>query len=807
MTRTPSLRATYRLQLNQDFTFAHARVLIPYLAELGISHVYLSPILMARPGSTHGYDTVDHARINPELGKIEEFRQLSASILAANMGLLLDFVPNHMGVGGAQNELWLDVLKHGPASKYADWFDIDWNPPRPDMAGKLLVPFLGKSYAQALAAGDIELRADGDGYAIWASDGEKLPVRTQDEQALNAMHGSQDSAIAALCGPSGHAALDALIQRQHWRLVHHSAAADEINYRRFFINSDLAGIRIDRKDVFDHAHKLIFQLIDEGLVQGLRIDHVDGLLDPKGYLETLRAKSPKPIYLAIEKILAPHERLRPDWPVDGTTGYEFGALLTRLLIPAAAVAALTQTYADFVGPVLDPVGLEYQCKLRVMDNELAAELAALARHLSAVAWSHSKTRDLTENGLRKAIREVIAHLTVYRTYIDDSGVSDRDRRELGLAIARARQTRPYFAPALFDFLQELLGGHLGAEYDPRLVITAIGKFQQYSGPAMAKGLEDTAVYRHHRLIALNEVGAHPERFSISVDAFHDANQRRLAQSPDAMLGTSTHDTKRGEDLRAIVGAIAEHPAEWDKAVKGWRDLLLINAIHPNDMYLFFQLLLGGWPAFGTLDDFSTRIKGAMMKSLREARERTDWGVNNSEYEKRVDDFIDATLASQSFRTRFEQDRAVFLQTGLRKALVQAALKMTVPGMPDIYRGAEDWEQSFVDPDNRRPVDFDGLKQRLATPIAPRDDKLALTQALLQLRQKFPDLFARGTYEPIETQPGTIAFRRDNGNNQLLVVADLTASGKPVVIPPDLGNWTDALGNAGPATASIFVGYR
>ncbi|KKC33313.1 malto-oligosyltrehalose synthase [Devosia psychrophila] len=801
-----SLRATYRLQLSQDFTFAGATALVPYLADLGISHVYLSPILMARPGSTHGYDTVDHARINPELGTIDEFRQMVGVVQAAGLGVILDFVPNHMGVGGAHNELWLDVLKHGPDSKYADWFDIDWNPPRAEMSGKLLVPFLGKSYAEALAAGDIELRADG---SIWANGSEKLPLRPEDERILNETYGSLNAAIAALSEPSGHAALDALIQRQHWRLVHHSAAADEINYRRFFINSDLASIRIDRPDVFAHAHQLIFQLIEEGLVQGLRIDHVDGLLDPKGYIENLRAKSPRPIYLAIEKILAPYERLRPDWPVDGTTGYEFGALLTRLLVPEDAEAALTQTYADFIGPVPDPVGLEYSCKLRVMDNELAAELAALARHLSAVAWSHSETRDLTENGLRKAMREVIAHLTVYRTYIDDSGVSNRDRREIGLAIAKARKTQPNFAPELLDFLEELLGGHLGAEYDPRLVITAIGKFQQYTGPAMAKGLEDTAVYRHHRLVALNEVGAHPERFSISVAAFHDANQRRLVESPDAMLGTSTHDTKRGEDIRAIVGAISEHPAEWDRAVKGWRDLLAANPIHPNDMYLFFQLLLGGWPSFGAPDDFGRRIKGAMMKSLREARERTDWGVNNTEYESGVDAFIDATLANRDFMARFEQDRAAILQTGLRKALVQAALKLTVPGMPDIYRGAEDWEQSFVDPDNRRPVDFAGLKQRLAAPAGPRDDKLVLTQRLLQLRQKLPDLFARGSYEPIPCGPDAIAFRRANADNELLIVADLTADGKPVVIPEGLGDWSSALGytKASPAMASIFVGYR
>ncbi|SEQ54509.1 maltooligosyl trehalose synthase [Devosia sp. YR412] len=797
MSSTPSFRATYRLQLNRDFTFAHAEALIPYLSDLGISHVYLSPILMARPGSTHGYDTVDHARINPELGNLAAFRSLAARMQAANMGLLVDFVPNHMGVGGAHNGLWLDVLKHGQDSKYAEWFDIDWS-------RKLLVPFLGKTYAEALAAGDIVLKSDSDGFAIWANDNEKLPLRPEDERTLNDHYGTPEAAIAALTG----SALDALIQRQHWRLAHHAVAADEINYRRFFINSDLGGIRIDRPDVFDHAHQLIFQLVEEGLIQGLRIDHVDGLLDPKGYVETLQAKTPRPIYLLIEKILAPHERLRPDWPVDGTTGYEFGAQLTRLLVPATAETALSATYEDFVGPVLAPQDQEYLCKLRVMDNELAAELSALAKHLSAVAWSHGETHDLTENGLRKAIREVIAHLTVYRTYIDDSGATPRDRREIGLALAKARRAKPHFTPALFDFIEELLGGHLGAEYDPRLIRTAIGKFQQYSGPVMAKGLEDTALYRHHRLIALNEVGAHPERFSISVAAFQDANQRRLADSPDAMLTTSTHDTKRGEDLRAIVGAIAEHPAEWDRAVKAWRDMLPAEAIHANDLYLFFQLLLGGWPAFGEPEDFATRIKGAMEKSLREAREHTDWGVNNTGYESRVADFIDAALSNSAFMARFQQDREPFLATGLRKGLVQAALKLTVPGMPDTYRGAEDWEQSFVDPDNRRPVDFVALAQRLANPQGSRDDKLILTQKLLQLRQRFPDLFARGSCQPLDAAPGTIAFQREYGGNALLVVANLAANG-PMTLPPNLGDWTDVLAdtNGSDALRTLFVGYR
>lgn len=804
MLTSPPLRATYRLQLNKDFTFADAAARVPYLSELGISHVYLSPILMARPGSTHGYDTVDHTRINPELGTIEGFRRLVADVRRAEMGVVLDFVPNHMGVGGAHNGLWLDMLKHGPDSRYADWFDIDWHSPREALQGRVMVPFLGKTYAQSLADGDLDLRHDDDGFAVWANGSEKLPIRPQDEADLLAAHADPQMAIAATHGP----ALDALIERQHWRLAHYAAAGDEINYRRFFINSDLAGIRIDRPDVFDHAHGLIFDLIGEGLVDGLRIDHVDGLLDPKAYMETLQAKAPRPIYLAIEKILAPHEQLRADWPVDGTTGYEFGAQLTRLLMPEASEDAMTAAYEAFAGPAVPPEEEAYRCKLRVMDNELAAELATLARHLAAVAWSVASTRDLTEMGLRRAIREVIAHLTVYRPYIDAAGVPAQDAREVGLAIAKARRACPFQPPAGFDFIAALLLGQLSSAYDPKLVATAIGKLQQYTGPVMAKGLEDTALYRYNRMVALNEVGAHPDRFAISVEAFHDANQHRLARHPDCMLATSTHDTKRGEDTRAILGAAAEHPERWSQASTSWRELLAVDgddAIHANDLYLFFQLLLGGWPAFGDAEGLAERLKGAMQKSLREARQRSDWAFSDTDYEQKVDAFIDGTLANGRFIERFLADRADLLETGLRKALVQVVLKLTVPGMPDIYRGAEDWEQSFVDPDNRRPVDFAELAERLAAPRFPRDDKLVLTQALLQLRKRDPELFSRGSYMPVERGAKIIAFRRATDSTELLVIADLTGRGK---VDPEPG-WNSVLDGTSVSSAlqSIFVGYR
>ncbi|WP_052951894.1 malto-oligosyltrehalose synthase [Devosia soli] len=766
-----SLRATYRLQLNQDFTFRHAIALVPYLEALGVSHVYLSPILKAQPGSTHGYDTVDHTVINPELGTEEEFRQLHAALSARDMGIILDFVPNHMGVGGADNPLWLDVLKRGPNSQYADWFDIDWNPPRPGMANKLLVPFLGTSYAEALAGGDLALKADGDGFAVWAYDKEKLPIRPEDAQRLVKAHRSVEAVIEA---HSSADKLDELIGQQYWRLSHFAVAPDEINYRRFFINNELAGIRIDREDVFDHAHRLIFRLITEGLVDGLRIDHVDGLRDPTGYLQTLRAKVPRPILLYIEKILAPHEYLRADWPIEGTTGYEVGAQLTRLLTRADGEDAVTRAYTEFVGDVTEAEEEAYRSKLRVMDNELTIELDNLARRAAAIAWSVPKTGDLTQASMRRALREVIARLSVYRTYVEGEP-APRDRREISIALAKARRGQPQVPPAVFDFAQSLLLKALGSGYSSSDIEAILGKFQQYTGPAMAKGLEDTALYRYNRLVSLNEVGAHPDRFSVSIAAFHDANRRRAANHPFCLIATSTHDTKRGEDIRLIISAIADEPVLWSEAIVDWRERLgsAVEKIHPNDLYLFFQQLLGGWPLAGEPEGLADRLKAALEKSVREARQRSDWGVNNEEYEGRLKDLVDAAIGNDVFLDTFLKVQKQFAEIGRRKALIQAVLKMTIPGVPDIYRGAEDWEQSFVDPDNRRPLDFNTLEKRLASPNGEADSKLSLTQGLLHFRREQPHVFANGNYEAFDAGKEVLGFRRCAGGAELTVVVDLS----------------------------------
>jgi len=795
-----SPRATYRFQLNQTFTFAHARALVPYLAQLGVSHAYLSPILMAQPGSTHGYDTVDHTRINPELGTLDEFRALAADLRAAGIGILLDFVPNHMGVGGASNLVWLDVLKHGQASHYAHWFDMDWHSPHPGLTGKIMVPFLGLPYGEALAQGELDLRADddGEGFSVWAHGAHRLPIRPQDEAAILSAGPTPDAAVAAFRGKKDDleswAALDQLISRQHWRAAHYPLASDAINYRRFFINSELGGIRIDLDDVFDTAHALIFQLIEEGLVDGLRIDHVDGLWDPKDYLDRLRASSPRPLWLLVEKILAGHERLPASWPVDGTTGYEVGTLLTRVLIDPAAEPALDELYFQIVGAgAPSPAREIYRCKLRVMDNELAAERLSLARALADLARSVPHTADLGEHMLGRGLAEIIAWLKVYRTYADHDGLNDRDRRELDLALGRARGAAPAIAPGVFDFLEQVLLLTLPDTYDQAAAFKLARRIQQYSGPVMAKGLEDTALYRANRLIALNDVGGDPERFAIEPAAFHDANRDRLEREPLAMIATSTHDTKRGEDTRIRIAALSDLPAQWAETVNAiWSTLpdTLVADVGKSLVYHFLQLWLGARPMqlvekapdADATTALADRLVEAMLKSVREARLRADWSFPVASYEARVEELVRHCLADAQSIAAMAKLEARLTPLAMRKSLVQLVLKLTIPGIPDIYRGAELWEQSLVDPDNRRPFDFDAAARLLEhwadrplpeTILPDGSTKLVVTRTLLDLRRQHPELFISGSYEPLSlTDQRIMGFDRRLGDRHLRAIVDL-----------------------------------
>jgi (1->4)-alpha-D-glucan 1-alpha-D-glucosylmutase len=857
-------RATYRLQFRKEFGFADAAAVAPYLARLGVSHVYASPYLKARPGSTHGYDIVDHHQLNPELGDETEYRRMTAAFRNHELGQVLDIVPNHMGVGGADNPLWLNVLEWGPDSLYAGWFDIDWDPDRRYLQAKLLVPFLGDQYGVELERGHLRLKFDAEfgTFAVWAYDVHKLPIcpldyarilgdehpvlerlgdsfaglpawRPQIERRaaelkaeLAAMARDQpdvrmaiDKAMARFNGRDGDfdswRRLFRLIEDQFWRPAHFRVAADDINYRRFFNINDLAGLRMELADVFDHAHLLVFRLIEEGAVTGLRIDHIDGLLDPKAYLNRLREAAPRrDLYLVTEKILAAHEGLREDWPVEGTTGYDFARLVLGFLVDPEGEAALTEAYEHFTGAAAPFSEIVRQSKLRIMENEMASELNVLARDAGRVARQNPRTADFTRNILQRALREVLACFPVYRIYVDAQGpASEADRRDLDWAISWARRDDDSLDPSVFDFVQQLLSGDLVAEpksgFSREAVLRCAMKLQQYSGPVMAKGLEDTAFYRYNRFIALNEVGGDPDEFGISIAAFHRANRSRAERWPHAMLATATHDTKRGEDARARLAVLSELAEEWAAQVPTWSRLLRarrgdIEGTAPpdrNDEYLFYQMLLGSWPIEllngepdrAALEAYVERLQGALIKSLREAKVHSTWVVPDMAYEEAMVSFAaDALDPSRAgnFLALFLPFVSRVAELGARNSLVQTVLKLTLPGMPDIYQGAELWDFSMVDPDNRRPVDYRRRARMLEEVLADlasdreaamrryteewRDGrfKLATIATLLAWRRDHAALFQDGGYEPVAADgpdaDRICGFLRSQADNMLLV---------------------------------------
>lgn len=856
-------RATYRLQFHKDFGFASAASLSGYLASLGVSHVYASPWLKARPGSLHGYDIVDHKQLNPELGDEAAFNEMISSFDEDGLGRILDFVPNHMGVGGSDNPLWLDVLQWGPDATYAGWFDIDWQPDRVSQHEKLLAPVLGKQYGTELYDGKLTLKFDADegSFAVWAYDTHKLPIcplhynrilgdsdaaleqlgdafatlqewRPQITRRADDLKGELarearerpevreaiDRALARFNGtpgePDSWKELNHLIQDQHWRAAHFRVAADDINYRRFFDINDLAGLRMELPDVLEPAHSLVVTLATEGKLDGLRIDHVDGLLNPKQYLHWVNERLPEDSYLIVEKILAHHESLRNDWPVDGTTGYDFTNQVLQLLIDPAGEVPLTEHYAAFTGERRRFQEIVRDCKIRIMRNEMASELNVLAREAARVACEHPKTADFTQNVLRRGIREIVACFPVYRTYLDwDGNATAEDRRDLNWAMKQARAYDADIDPSVFDFLGDLLSGDLVAQsrsgFSRHAVLRCAMKLQQYSGPVMAKGLEDTAFYRYNRFIALNEVGGYPDVFGSGVSAFHRANEQRLRFWPHSMLTTATHDTKRGEDARARLAVLSEMPHIWAKQTRLWSKVLRarrgdIEGTAPpdhNDEYLFYQMLLGSWPAElmsieglkgFPLESYLERVRGAMRKSIREAKVHSTWASPNMNYEDAVMAFIDSALdpdASSAFLTEFLPFALRIAQLGVENSLVQTALKLTAPGVPDTYQGSELWDLSLVDPDNRRPVDYQlragMLKQLDDAPLSIQAlmrewqsgaVKLFITSRILRLRAAEPELFAEGGYEPLLANGAKAdcicGFTRRSGSKAVVVITAL-----------------------------------
>ncbi|ACK52281.1 malto-oligosyltrehalose synthase [Methylocella silvestris BL2] len=774
---------------------------------------------------------------------------------------------------GADNPLWLDVLEWGPDADHAGWFDIDWDSENRYLKDKLLAPFLGGQYGVELKAGKLQVKFDPDegSFAVWAYGAHKLPlcplhyqlVLGRDDAELDRlgdMFGdlrqwrpeirertlALKAKLAALARERPEArlildqtvaalnadwrALDALIQRQFWRIAYFGVAGDDINYRRFFNINDLAGLRIELPVVFRHAHARVLPMIEEGVIDGLRIDHIDGLLDPKAYLDRLRASVERPFYLVVEKILAPYEALRDDWQVDGTTGYDFANLVLGILINPAGEAGFTQTYKSFAGVDAPFSKIAYASKIRIMENEMSSELNTLGQDAARIARQNPETVDFTKPILQRAIKQIVACFPVYRTYVDFNSASDEaDRRYLDWAVAQARRLDHALDPSVFNFLGAALSGELTRELNSGFSRAAVARFamklQQYSGPVMAKGLEDTAFYRYNRFVALNEVGGDPQRFGVTPAAFHKANAERARKWPRAMLATATHDTKRGEDARARLAALSDAPDEWTRQVQIWSRLLRarrgdVEGDAPpdrNDEYLLYQLLAGSWPTelleapnASALESYALRVAAALTKSLREAKTHSSWTAPNADYEQAMQSFASSALdaGNAAFLTSFLPFIRRLARLGVDNSLAQTTLKLTAPGIPDIYQGCETWDLSLVDPDNRRPVNFEAGQQALRAirPMLAKQPeatmrglldqwqdghiKLAVTAALLDLRKQNQTLFENGSYEALsihgEKSDFAVGFVRAAGD---VAVAVLTARfpGRRAAEP----NWDDA----------------
>ncbi|QYF87833.1 malto-oligosyltrehalose synthase [Brevundimonas sp. PAMC22021] len=805
-------RATYRVQFHADFTFADAERLAPYWAGLGISHVYASPIATARKGSIHGYDVVDPMTINPALGGEEGFRSLVETLRRHDLGVILDIVPNHVAVGGDDNEWWLDVLAKGPASAYARFFDIDWNSGDPALEGKLLAPFLGGPYAEVLASGDlfVEAEPERDRISVVAYGSHRFPIRREDHAAVlgaagadRLEHTTPEALARAFDGKSetGKAALHELLERQHYRLAHWRTAGDQINWRRFFDISELAGLRIEDKAVFEAVHALPLRLYAEGLIDGLRIDHVDGLADPAAYCRRLRQRlteleaqrpataSSGPAYLVIEKILAVDEPLASDWLTDGTTGYDFMNDVSAVLHDPAGAGTLDALWTEISGRTADFHAEERLARGETLDRSFAGQLDACAAAFERLARSDLATRDLTLAGFRRAARAMMTVFPVYRTYgVGDAAPgSDAAIRE-GVVAAAIDLAGPSDAEAIRQIAQWLAGEGGG---DADLKADAVRRFQQLSAPVSAKSVEDTAFYRFGRLLSRTDVGFDPARLGASAEDFHAAVRARAATHPHAMLATATHDHKRGEDGRARLAVLSDLPDLWAEAARRWQASAPLDGVSPGDAYQLHQAIVGAWPlelsasdaeGLSTLRD---RLAGWQQKALREAKLRSSWAMPDETYEGACRAYLDVLLAPGS---AFLTEAVPFIEriapAGVAKSLAQTLLKLIVPGVPDVYQGTEGWDFSLVDPDNRRPVDYAAREAWLGAEGDAggwRDGagKAALIARLLHERRRHPELFASGDYEPLTLEGAradqALAFVRRHGGVELLVVCATRAS--------------------------------
>jgi (1->4)-alpha-D-glucan 1-alpha-D-glucosylmutase len=881
-------RATYRLQLGPGLTFDDTAALLDYLAALGVSDCYTSPFLETASRGSHGYDVSDHNRLRDELGGDEAFARLAAALRARGMGLLVDVVPNHMGIAQNRNPWWFDVLENGAASPYAAYFDIDWRPVRSELADKVLLPILGDQYGVVLDKGDLRLALEDGrfvvrysetvlpvsprsygrilGHRIDALAGElggehadvvrlkslvtwfaTLPPRTEkDPERLAARRREKDigreklvallaesTAVRAFVEdnirifngtpgePRSMDLLDGLLADQAYRIAYWRVAGEEINYRRFFDINDLAAIRMEDPEVFEAAHRLLFRLVRDGVVTGLRVDHPDGLYDPAEYFRRLQRGVGGDFYVVAEKILAPGEQLPDAWETAGTTGYEFLNLLNGIFVDRANARAMEHVYARLIK--LRPAFLDIvrECKRLITETSMASELNVLGHRLDTISEKHRSSRDFTLSSLTRALRETIVGFPVYRTYVDGQ-VTARDRDYIARAIAHAMR-RATTDATVYEWLQDILTlrhPEWATEADVRERLDFVMRFQQITGPVTAKGFEDTALYRFNRLVSLNEVGGDPSRFGVTLAEFHAENTARLRRSPHALSATATHDTKRGEDVRARINVLSEVPDEWRRRLAVWQRLnrrhrtMVEGAAVPgaNTEYLIYQTLVGAWP----ID--AERLTTYLLKAVREAKVHTSWINPNARYDEALTRFATAILDRQrsaAFLDDFAPFQARIACFGALNSLAQTLVKITAPGVPDFYQGTELWDLSLVDPDNRRPVDWK-LRRRLLDDLGhaldTTSDRAALARALwteredgrvklfvvreaLGLRRARPALFAAGAYRPLEARGALAehlcAFARVAEDEATLTVVPRLLARRGGDAPPlDAEYWQD-----------------
>ena len=810
MRRIPS--STYRLQLNARFAFQDAAKAAAYLKDLGISHVYCSPYLQAAPGSMHGYDVVDHQKVNEELGGEEGHKEFSLRLSELEMGQVLDIVPNHMATG-PQNHYWWDVLENGPSSPYATWFDIDWQSAEVKLQNKVLIPVLGDQYGKVLAAGQIHIEFNGDAFRVCylnnafpsspkslalilskavatahndtlgfladslarlpapdATDPSLVQERHRDKGVIFALlkrlcdeqpeiYTLIANAVETINGDTD--TLDEFLNQQNYRLAYWRTADQELGYRRFFDVNTLTGVRTERPHVFEATHSRILEWLQNGVLDGVRIDHPDGLRDPQQYFVRLRSRAPE-AWIIGEKILEPGEFLRTNWPIEGTTGYDFLNVCNALLVNESGLREFTQIYREFTREMDDFEAVAHEKKLAVEHEALGSDVNRLASLFVEICENNRDRRDYTRAEIRRALREVAACFSIYRTYVvaERNEITDEDRAEIEHAIACAKERRQDIDAGLFDFIADIMTLHERGARESEFLL----RFQQFTSPVMAKGVEDTAFYCYNRMIGLNEVGAAPQREGLSIDGFHRYCERMQTTHPFTMTTLSTHDTKRCEDVRARLAALTEIPGRWKAALHRWSRMNA--AFKTGDFpdrdteYFLYQTLIGAWPIS------KDRLVAYMEKAVREAKRLTTWTQQNKEFEEAVRSFIERILQSRDFVGALEALVGKILAAGRINGLAQTLLKFTAPGIPDTYQGSELWDLRLVDPDNRSPVDYElrqAMLDELKMGMAPEEimrradsgmPKLWVTHATLLLRSQHPDWFgADAGYTPLVASGG------------------------------------------------------